>query len=130
MPLAWADAERERGVDPQPGRSMMRIIYLHQYFNTPAMSGITRSYELGRRLVRMGHEVHVITTQRDEGHDDRGWRRTEAAGMHVHWCPVPYSNHMAFKDRIRAFAKFALLAGPKAAGLRGDVLFATSPPLT
>jgi hypothetical protein len=26
----------------------MRIIYLHQYFNTPAMSGITRSYELGR----------------------------------------------------------------------------------
>jgi len=27
----------------------MRITYLHQYFNTPEMSGGTRSYEMARR---------------------------------------------------------------------------------
>ncbi|MDR8470779.1 glycosyltransferase family 4 protein, partial [Acinetobacter baumannii] len=29
----------------------MRILYFHQYFNTPDMSGGTRSYEMARRLV-------------------------------------------------------------------------------
>lgn len=37
----------------------MRVIYLHQYFNTPDMSGGTRSYEMARRLVAMGHQVDV-----------------------------------------------------------------------
>ena len=42
----------------------MRITYLHQYFNTPLMSGGTRSYEMARRLVDMGHEVNLITSSR------------------------------------------------------------------
>jgi hypothetical protein len=35
----------------------MKIIYLHQYFNTPDMPGGTRSYEMGRRIAAEGHEV-------------------------------------------------------------------------
>ncbi len=42
----------------------MKIIYLHQYFNTPEMPGSTRSYEFSKRLVKMGHEVEMITTYR------------------------------------------------------------------
>ncbi|MFN9999310.1 MAG: glycosyltransferase WbuB, partial [bacterium] len=40
----------------------MKIIYLHQYYHNPQMSGSTRSYEMARRLVNMGHEVHLVTS--------------------------------------------------------------------
>jgi hypothetical protein len=45
----------------------MRIVYLHQYFNTPDMPGATRSYELARRLVQKGHRVDMITSDRSDG---------------------------------------------------------------
>lgn len=68
----------------------MRILYLHQFFTTPAMPGITRSYELARRLVRAGHDVDVVTSRPEGGR--RGWDVTEEDGIRVHWCPVPYAN--------------------------------------
>lgn len=116
----------------------MIIVYIHQYFNTPAMAGGTRSYEMARRLVRFGHEVHMITTDRSTG-DERdgrsrrrrqGWTRTEEAGIHVHWLPAPYANRMSYRDRLRSFLRFALTASPQAKRLRPDVVFATSTPLT
>ncbi len=106
----------------------MRVIYLHQYFTTPDMVGGTRSYEMARRLVRGGHEVHMITSDRAAG--TRGWRETEEAGIHVHWAPVRYSSGMGFRRRIVAFAQFASMAARKAASLPGDLVFATSTPLT
>lgn len=107
----------------------MRIIYLHQYFNTPEMPGGTRSYELARRLVARGHEVHMVTTWRR--HDDRrDWFRSEEAGIQVHWLPVRYSNHMNYGERIRAFLRFAWGASRYASRLQGDLVFATSTPLT
>lgn len=107
----------------------MRITYLHQYFNTPEMAGGTRSYEMARRLVAMGHEVNLITSWRED--DGRqGWFETEEAGIRVHWLPVPYSNAMSYRERIQAFFKFAWGAARKAASLPADVVFATSTPLT
>lgn len=107
----------------------MKIIYLHQYFNTPSMVGSTRSYEMARRLVEFGHEVHMITSWREK--DEKiYWRCSEEAGVRVHWLPVPYSNEMGFYERIIAFIKFALGAARKAIELKGDVIFATSTPLT
>lgn len=107
----------------------MQIIYLHQYFNTPEMSGGTRSYEMARRLVAKGHKVHMVTSWREDG-GRRSWFQTEEAGIQVHWLPVPYSNHMSYRERIRAFFSFAWGSARKAASLRGDVVFATSTPLT
>lgn len=107
----------------------MRVLYLHQYFNTPEMSGGTRSYEMARRLVEMGHEVHLVTSRRSGG-DAKGWSRTREAGIEVHWLDVPYSNRMSYGQRMRAFARFAAAAGPYAARLPCDVVFATSTPLT
>ncbi len=109
----------------------MKIIYLHQYFNTPDMAGGTRSYEMARRLVAQGHEVHMITS----GNPARGfpsgrWRQSEEAGIHVHWVSVAYDNKMGYLRRLRAFFEFALRAGPKAVSLGGDIVFATSTPLT
>ena len=107
----------------------MKIIYLHQYFNTPEMSGGTRSFELGRRLVGMGHEVHLITSWR-EADGKKDWFETEEEGIRVHWLPNPYSNRMAFKARIQSFIRFAWKAGVRAWKLDGDVVFSTSTPLT
>ena len=107
----------------------MRIIYLHQYFNTPAMAGGTRSYEMARRLVRAGHEVHLVTTWREES-DRRHWFVTDEAGITVHWLPLRYSNHMGFSERLRSFIRFAAASTIKAVSLPGDVVFASSTPLT
>jgi len=107
----------------------MRITYLHQYFNTPFMSGGTRSYEMGRRLVEMGYEVNMITSWREtDGHKD--WFVSEEEGIKVHWLPLSYSNHMSYNQRIASFFKFAWRAARKAASIPADVVFATSTPLT
>ena len=107
----------------------MKILYLHQYFNTPEMSGGTRSFEMARRFVLEGHEVHVITSWREPtmGND---WFETDVEGFCVHWLPVLYSNSMTFTERIIAFFKFAFCSARKAASLQADVVFATSTPLT
>ncbi|MDI9244981.1 glycosyltransferase family 4 protein [Marinobacter sp. CHS3-4] len=108
----------------------MRIIYLHQYFNTPAMSGGTRSYEMARRMVVAGHEVQMVTSYREPDSDKTSWYQSEESGIQVHWYPVPYSNHMGFMQRIKAFFSFAMAARKKVLELDGDVIFATSTPLT
>lgn len=108
---------------------MMRITYLHQYFNTPSMPGGTRSYEMARRLVDMGHEVNMVTSWREpDGRKD--WFTTDEAGIQVHWLPVQYSNHMTHNQRIASFLKFAWGGARKATSIPADVLFATSTPLT
>ena len=108
----------------------MRIVYLHQYFNSPSRPGPSRSYEMARRLVRYGHEVHMVTTSRDLDGAVGGWFDTEEDGIHVHWLRVPYSNSMSYARRIRAFATFAVRSARKAASLGGDIVLATSTPLT
>lgn len=108
----------------------MKIIYLHQYFNTPEMSGGTRSYEMAKRMVAAGHEVHMVTSHREEQKKHKGWFTTDEAGIKVHWYPVPYSNQMNYAQRISAFFAFAFAAKKKAVSLSGDVVFATSTPLT
>lgn len=108
----------------------LKIIYLHQYFNTPSMSGGTRSYEMARRMAVAGHEVHMVTSVRNTNHPDDVWFETIEAGISVHWFPVPYSNDMSFFQRIRAFISFARAARNKALELDADIIFATSTPLT
>ena len=109
----------------------MKIIYLHQHFRTPSMSGGTRSYEFAKRLVASGHTVEMIAAWPDEttpaGKSDF---TTEEDGIRVHWIRCPYQNRMGYARRLVAFAHFAVSAAIKANGLGGDVVFATSTPLT
>lgn len=108
----------------------MRVVYLHQYFLTPDMPGGHRSFEMARRLVRAGHEVHMVTSAQTGRSGGPRWRESVEDGIHVHWANVPYSNHMGFGRRILAFLQFATYATLRAARLRGDVIFASSTPLT
>lgn len=94
------------------------------------MSGGTRSYEMARRMVAAGHKVHMVTSYREPRAGHKDWFVTQEAGIEVHWYPVPYSNHMSYRQRIGAFLSFALAARKKAIELDADVIFATSTPLT
>lgn len=108
----------------------MKIVYLHQYYNGPNMSGSTRSYEFCRRLVAAGHEVHVVTTSRDNVDKQTKWTVTSDAGVTIHWYPVHYSNDMGFFSRMRAFVTFSVLGLLRLISLRPNLCFATSTPLT
>lgn len=109
----------------------MRILYLHQYFVTPSMVGGTRSYEMARRFVAAGHEVNMITSTHElSASDKKDWYETNEAGIRVHWLPVLYSNNLGTHARIKAFLQFAVASRKKAREIGGDVVFATSTPLT
>lgn len=81
------------------------------------------------RLVQAGHEVHMVTAYRDPTARRGGWRE-RVDGIQVHWIPVQYSNHMGFRQRLGAFAEFAVKSARLAASIPGDLVFATSTPLT
>lgn len=108
----------------------MRIVYLHQYFNTANVAGSTRSYEFARRLIGDGHEVHIVTSDRTQPVAGNSWHVVDVEGISVHSVSQPYSNDMNPAARIRAFLRFAVSASKLARSLRGDVVFATSTPLT
>jgi len=93
------------------------------------MSGSTRSFEMARRFVAQGHQVHIVTSWR-EPCDERSWFQDTVAGINIHWLPVEYSNHMSFTDRVKAFLNFALKSSSKAFEIKADLVFATSTPLT
>ncbi len=94
------------------------------------MPGGIRSYEMAKRFVTAGHEVHLITSHREAGDCFHGWMEKNIDGIHVHWVHVPYSNKMEFTARIMSFMKFSFLSGLQAVKVGGDVIFATSTPLT
>tara|TARA_Y200000002_G_scaffold381355_1_gene395198 strand:- start:452 stop:1708 length:1257 start_codon:yes stop_codon:yes gene_type:complete len=107
----------------------VKITYLHQYFNTPEMSGGTRSYEFAKRLVAMGHEVNIITSLRNSNEKNE-WFKTVEDGVNVYWLPLPYSNKMNYRKRIKVFFKFAIYSAIKSSSLNSDIIFASSTPLT
>jgi glycosyltransferase involved in cell wall biosynthesis len=93
------------------------------------MSGGTRSYEMARRMVLKGHEVHVITSYR-EPTKKHSWFTSEVEGINVHWLPVRYTNKMKFFRRTIAFFEFAIRSSFKSISIKADLIFATSTPLT
>lgn len=109
----------------------MRITYLHQYFVTPDQPGGTRSYEMAKRWADAGHDVQIVTSDREPGEKARPGARTEQIDdVTVHWLHVPYDNAMGASARLRAFLTFAYRSAALARRLDGDVVFATSTPLT
>lgn len=105
----------------------MRILYIHQYFKTPSMSGGTRSYEMARRVVAAGHEVTMVTSR------SSGSRLIETEtvdGIDVVWIRVRYRNSMSYPRRVVAFGLFGFLASLICLRRRADLVFATSTPLT
>ena len=107
----------------------MRLIYLEQYFNLPSNIGGGRCFEAASRLAARGHDVHVVTSDRTSG-SSGDWSVREVAGFKVHAMSNAYSNDMNFRKRIAAFMRFALASASYSVRLEGDLVFASSTPLT
>jgi len=111
----------------------MRILYLHQYFATPESNAGTRSYEMAKRLTLKGHEVTFVTSSAYLSNNynlKKGWNKLSISGFNLYVLHLPYSNKDSFVKRIFKFLQFSFLSTLKVLGLRSDVIFATSTPLT
>ena len=106
----------------------MRILYIHQYFNTPQTSGATRSYWISKELIRRGHQVIMITTARGAHSEaSRKW----VDGIDVVYVKNRYNNSMSPMRKVLSFANFVRLSILTASKEKDiDVVYATSTPLT
>ncbi|MBT1697264.1 glycosyltransferase family 4 protein [Fulvivirgaceae bacterium PWU4] len=104
----------------------MKVLLLHQHFNTPAEGGAIRSYYLAKALVSQGMQVVVIT-----GYNGQGYRVRNVEGIEVHYLAVAYENRYGFYRRSVSFIRYLLGAVKLAAKFRdADVCYAMSVPLT
>jgi glycosyltransferase involved in cell wall biosynthesis len=104
----------------------VKVLILHQYFNTPETGGPLRSYYLARALVEKGLRPVVITT-----HNGDNFRIADIEGIEVHYLPISYSNSFGFFKRISSFLKFVFSIVREAGKFKDhDVCYAISTPLT
>ena len=105
----------------------MKILYIHQYFNTPRMPGSTRSYEFAKRLVNRGDTVYMITTNW-QGESNLSYSLED--GIHVYWAPISYNNKMSYLKRIFVFSRFLWYVYSLGRKLNYDLIIASSTPLS
>lgn len=110
----------------------MTIIYLYQYFTTPKVSGGTRAYDLAKKFIQSGHEVIFITTSHGFSHKPKGrWQYLELEQMKFHVLNIEKTtNSTSYFKRIINFLIFIWFASFKILKIKGDVVLASSTPLT
>ena len=109
----------------------MNIIYLHQYFKFPNESGGTRSYDLAHGFLKLGHKVQIVTSTSDPEFKTKDrWSKFEKDGLVVHYIFIPYANEMSYFHRSIVFLKFLWFSILKILSIKGDLVLATSTPLT
>ena len=108
----------------------MKILLVHQYFNTPNDSGSTRAYEFCKRLAKKGHIVTVITSSRKENINSFKWYFKKIENINIHYLPNKYNNKFKFYSRIFSFLRFSFLSIFKILKFEYDIIIATSTPLT
>src|SRR5437868_3838778 len=113
----------------------MKLVYIHQHFATTDGATGTRSYDVSKHIVRMGHQVTIICGLHDQSSlPPMPWYRLIRTrmidGIKVVVCNVPYSNKMSIPRRLWTLFGFAILASFAAVRERRvNLVFATSPPL-
>jgi glycosyltransferase involved in cell wall biosynthesis len=115
----------------------VRILYFHQYFNTPLGSGGLRSYEFARALVRRGHNVTIVCARHRHAVTGLehlpfrlGSREGRVDGLDVIELDLPYSNSDGHARRVATFLRYSMRTLILAMVRKYDVVFATTTPLT
>ncbi|MBS1680827.1 MAG: glycosyltransferase family 4 protein [Bacteroidetes bacterium] len=104
----------------------MKILILHQHFNTPEKGGAIRSYYLAKALVDRGIETVVIS-----GCNEKKYKFENVEGIAVHYLPVAYDNSFGFIARSFSFIDYIFKSVRLAKKIKGiDVCYAMSVPLT
>ena len=76
----------------------------------------------------MGHEVTMITSY-VQPHDDNKWFKTFESGINIYWLPLNIQTIRVF-ERIKVFLIFSWKSFFKIKDIDGDLIFASSTPLT
>lgn len=109
----------------------MKIIYLHQFFKFPNEAGGTRSFDLAVGFQDLGHQVELVTSSSDKKYmSNKRWSKIEKNGLIVHYIYIPFNNNMSYYKRSKAFIKFLYFSTLKLLSMNGDLILATSTPLT
>lgn len=104
----------------------MKILLLHQHFNTPEKGGAIRSYYLAKALVANGISVQVIAA-----HNQKNHLTQNVEGIEVHYLPVSYDNRYGFIARSWAFLNYMWSAVKLSYQFKdADYCYAMSTPLT
>ncbi|HEY9047921.1 MAG TPA: glycosyltransferase family 4 protein [Ohtaekwangia sp.] len=104
----------------------MKVLILHQHFNTPQKGGALRSYYLAKALVDQGIQTIVIT-----GNNEAQQRVEHVDGIEVHYLPIAYLNKFGFYKRSGSFLKYIFQSVNTASKFKDiDVCYAISVPLT
>jgi glycosyltransferase involved in cell wall biosynthesis len=104
----------------------VKVLLLHQHFNTPEKGGAIRSYYLATALAAKGIRVTVITA-----HNEKTYRKEIIENIEVHYLPIAYDNRFGFIARSNAFMKYVNGAVKLAGQFRDvDYCYAISVPLT
>jgi glycosyltransferase involved in cell wall biosynthesis len=103
----------------------MRILLIHQLFNTPEEGGGIRSYIVAKTLAEAGHEVVVIST-----HNEKSGRQS-SEGFDIHYLGIPYDNSFGFLKRLWAYGQFVLKARKLCMSIPNvDLAYILTTPLT
>lgn len=105
----------------------MKILYLHQYFQTPLGAGGIRSYVIAKHLIGLGHEVKMVYLNTDRAGNDY---KDDYEGIKLIKLKYNYSNKQSFFKRTMVFIKFSLKTCSIVLKEDYDVIYATSTPLT
>jgi glycosyltransferase involved in cell wall biosynthesis len=114
----------------------MRVLYFHQYFQTPKGASGTRSYNMAKALIAAGYDVTMICGSVAKGNTGlnhpfvNGYRQGIVDDIDVIEFDLAYSNHMNYVDRIKVFIKYILYSIRLVLREPTDIVFATSTPLT
>lgn len=104
----------------------MKILILHQHFNTPQEGGALRSYYLAKALVDAGAQPIVITAR-----SENQYKTIQLEGIEVHYLPIAYDNRFGFWKRSISFLCYAWSAIRLARAFQDvKVCYAISVPLT
>jgi len=113
----------------------VRILYLTEYFQTPAEGGLMRTWEIAKYLVDHGHEVsvvvaapHHITGEIPAAVRGRLWHRSTIEGIDVTKVWAPSTFRASYWHRLRYYLSAPTLALAASIGRRADVVIASSPP--
>jgi glycosyltransferase involved in cell wall biosynthesis len=104
----------------------VKVLLLHQHFNTPESGGALRSYYLAKALAERNIHVVVIT-----GYGGKDYQLENIEGIEVHYLPVPYNNRFGFWKRSFSFFRYnwgVIRLTGKIQGI--DTCYAISVPLT
>ncbi|MGI8959163.1 MAG: glycosyltransferase family 4 protein [Bryobacteraceae bacterium] len=115
----------------------MHVLAFYQYFSTNEVSGSTRPYEIGRRMLERGDSVTFIAanwiyaTGRKEPQRGLFWTRSKVDALDVIRVNIPFGGSRNMVPRIIGFLWFIPFSFFAAFSVRSpDVIVASSTPLT